>query len=101
MKCFSDLISELNEPNLPRISLTPERGKWKTELIETSSNSSSVTSGMTTPSGDPSQLTNQNSETQSLLQSSSSSTPSHNHHISSRKLGSNYILLKIEKSIHN
>jgi len=27
---FTNVINELNEPNLPRVCLTPDRGTWKT-----------------------------------------------------------------------
>ena len=73
-KEFADVINEINEPNLPRVSLTPDRGKWSTGKMPVPV----CTSGMSTPSG------NQDSETQSLLQSNSSTTGttfSGNHYI--------------------
>ena len=63
-KDFSDVINEINEPNLPRLSLTPDRGIWSTRTMSFPV----FTSGLSTPSG------NQDSETQSLLQSNSSTT---------------------------
>lgn len=69
---FGRLVNELNEPNLPRISLTPDRGQWTTMLLPVGvACNSSNQSGATTPS------TNHNSETQSLLQSASPSLLSH------------------------
>ena len=73
-KEFADVINEINEPNLPRVSLTSDRGKWSTGKIPVPV----CTSGMSTPSGNP------DSETQSLLQSNSSTTGttfSGNHYI--------------------
>lgn len=43
------MISELNEPNLPRTSLTPNRGKWTTRLIRIASRQSSHPTPPTSP----------------------------------------------------
>lgn len=90
---FTAVINELNEPNLPRVSLTPDRGTWKTLLVEPTVAPSSNNSGVTTPS------TNQNSETQSLLQSASPSLASHNNHLSSSVISAfNSVNVNIENA---
>jgi len=57
------MISELNEPNLPRTSLTPNRGKWTTRLIRIASRQSSHP----TPPTSPTESIGKAAETKPLL----------------------------------
>ena len=49
---FHQMISELNEPNLPRTSLTPNRGKWTTRLIRIASRQSNQPTPPTSPTSE-------------------------------------------------
>jgi len=59
---FNQMISELNEPNLPRTSLTQNRGKWTTRLIRIASRQSSHPTPPTSPTE-----SSQTGETKPLL----------------------------------
>jgi len=63
---FNQMISELNEPNLPRTSLTPNRGNWTTRLIRIASRQSSHP----TPPTSPTESIGKAAETKPLLSGS-------------------------------
>ena len=63
---FDKMINELNEPNLPRTSLTVDRGKWTTKLVTIAkrADTSGRTSGLRTDEFEP--LLNNRSSTVTL-----------------------------------
>ena len=59
---FGEMISELNEPNLPRTSLTGNRGNWTTRLVRIAQNGPKESEVVLDQSEETTRLlTNQNS----------------------------------------